>query len=612
MAEQVLEKLEEQLNCSICLDTYTDPKLLQCFHTYCRQCLVPLVDRDQQGQLGLTCPICRQVTPIPGRGVAGLQSAFRINYLLDIQDSFQQFTVPPKATKATRYYFKHPKEDLKLYCETCGELVCIQCIIKGGKHRDHDYALLERAFEGYKEEITSSLELMEKEVAIAEEALASIDSHCREVSDKQATTAENIYGNFRRLRVALDDRETELIGQLHQVAQRQIAVLTRQKEQIETTLAQLHSCLCFMRESLKPGNEADVLMMKSNTVSQVKELTTPFQPDFLKPKAKADMEFLFSSKLTEVCQNYGELVSKDLPSPHQAPITGEDLAISFSIDSHQVDQTYSWSVAGLQLYLPSGPLPEETHEKLIHMKTGIKGSYRFPSNSKPVSTIYNIATDLGVETAIELEHCYRGDLDDLAFVYCDSHQPPFEFRIARRQDFKYSFTPTYGTVRTNHFSYWAIVWLSAGFKGFVNSLVGYQLLKTHSEVIRINAFYCINRSHIRVDLVFLKGLSAHSEVGMVICVHTYILLHDWEGNTWEYLVRGWQYWPEPSSLTRELWFEPHQGLWLLLFSPSFPLFFFFLFPSPSPPNLGHIILWVGQYRGIFSSQVMYCPHQIAI
>ena len=62
MAKEALEKVEERLNCSICLDTYTDPKLLQCFHVFCRQCLVPLVVRNQQGRLGLTCPSCRQVT----------------------------------------------------------------------------------------------------------------------------------------------------------------------------------------------------------------------------------------------------------------------------------------------------------------------------------------------------------------------------------------------------------------------------------------------------------------------------------------------------------------------------------------------------------------------
>ena len=32
-------------------------------------------------------------------------------------------------------------------------------------------------------------------------------------------------------------------------------------------------------------------MMKSNTVNQVKELTTPFQPDMLEPNTKADVIF---------------------------------------------------------------------------------------------------------------------------------------------------------------------------------------------------------------------------------------------------------------------------------------------------------------------------------
>ena len=92
MAKEALEKVEERLNCSICLDIYTDPKLLQCYHVFCRQCLVPLVVRDQQGRLGLTCPSCRQVTPIDpaNRGVAGLQPAFHINHLLEIQESLKK------------------------------------------------------------------------------------------------------------------------------------------------------------------------------------------------------------------------------------------------------------------------------------------------------------------------------------------------------------------------------------------------------------------------------------------------------------------------------------------------------------------------------------------
>ena len=339
MAEEALKKLEEQVACSICLDIFTDPKLLQCFHVYCRQCLVPLVDHDQQGHLGLTCPICRRITPIPDRGVAGLQPAFHINHLLELHESFQKVEDPAAAlqgaastdvnpVKKARHCFDHEGKEFELYCETCGELICWRCALKGGKHHDHDYEELDKAFKKCKQEITSSLEPMEKQVSTIKKALAQLDTCCGEISDQRAATAVNIHVTFRRLREVLDVRETELIGQLDHVTQEKLKSLAAQRDQIETTLAQLCSCLHFMRESLKPGNEEDVLMMKSNTVNQVEELTTPFQPGMLEPNTKADVIFSALADLTASCENYGQVFSPGLPDPSKCHITGADLKVS--------------------------------------------------------------------------------------------------------------------------------------------------------------------------------------------------------------------------------------------------------------------------------------------
>ena len=308
MAEKVVERarVEEQLNCSICLDTYTDPKILQCFHVFCRQCLVPLGVRDQQGQLSLTCPTCRQVTPIPARGVAGLQSAFHINNLLEIlEDSSNKLenapATPERATPTdlkASHCFVHENKELELYCETCGELICLKCVTKSGQHYSHDYEELNVAFEKYKEEITSSLEPIEKQMTTIKKALALIEQCRGEISDKQAAIEDNIHVTFRRLREVLTVRETELIGHLHKTTLRKLKGLGAQSDQIETILAQLDSCLHFIRESIKAGNESNVLMMKTNTVHQVKELTTPFQPDTLKPNTEADMVFSALADLT--------------------------------------------------------------------------------------------------------------------------------------------------------------------------------------------------------------------------------------------------------------------------------------------------------------------------
>ena len=88
------------------------------------------------------------------------------------------------------------------------------------------------------------------------------------------------------------------------------------------------SCLHFMRESIKAGNERNVLMMKTNTVHQVKELTTPFPPDTLKPNTEADMIFSALTDLTAMCQSYGQVFTPGSPDPSKCHTTGKGLEVA--------------------------------------------------------------------------------------------------------------------------------------------------------------------------------------------------------------------------------------------------------------------------------------------
>ncbi|VDI56080.1 tripartite motif-containing protein 56 [Mytilus galloprovincialis] len=56
--------------CGICLSPYTEPRLLDCFHTFCTPCLEKLDVNDSY----LTCPLCRTKVSIPDKGVCGLKS----------------------------------------------------------------------------------------------------------------------------------------------------------------------------------------------------------------------------------------------------------------------------------------------------------------------------------------------------------------------------------------------------------------------------------------------------------------------------------------------------------------------------------------------------------
>ena len=121
LAQQALQKLEDQLTCATCLNAFKDPKLLQCFHVYCKNCLQQLVVQDRQRQLSLCCPTCRQSILLPPAiGVSGLQSAFHIHHLMDIQEILEKVKKPKKSQcekcKKSRFAIK--------FCRDCGKFVC--------------------------------------------------------------------------------------------------------------------------------------------------------------------------------------------------------------------------------------------------------------------------------------------------------------------------------------------------------------------------------------------------------------------------------------------------------------------------------------------------------
>ena len=298
-----------------------------------------LVVRGQQGQLVLTCPTCRQVTPIPANGVTGLQSAFQVKELLEVLEEHKKhkdtatsqegavsdMTCPTSSKKGCSI---HGGKELELYCETCGELICSHCALRGQKHHSHEYDLINSCFEKYKGEMTPSLQSVEKQLTTINRALANLDKHCGEIFDQRAIIEADIHRTTQRLHEVIDIQKTELIRQLHQVTQEKLKALATQRDELETIQVQLKSCLEFVRESLKTSSQGEVMMMKTTIIKQVKDLTAPFQPDVLKPKAEADVKFIPSTDITTMCQNYGQIGVPGRPDPSQCHATGKGLEVA--------------------------------------------------------------------------------------------------------------------------------------------------------------------------------------------------------------------------------------------------------------------------------------------
>ena len=382
VADQALKKLADQLECSICLDSFTDPKLLQCFHVFCKDCLEPLVLRDQHG-LSLCCPNCCRSTIIPANGVSGLLPAFHVHHLFEIKDAFQKVKqglegqktkcekckkrevngfcrdcgkfvceicieihqtweeysthrvisleqlksdatemIPP--AKKILYCSKHPGKELDLFCETDQELICRDCIVK--THRDHKYDLVSEAFPKHRDAVASHLEPVRQQLSTINKAVQGLGTAQDQIMDQRATIEADIQTKIRQLHEALEVRKTKLIDQLDQMMQQKLKTLLIQREELEFVQTRLNSCLQFVSDSLKTGSKGEILAMEKPVVQQVKEMCAEFDTSKLAPQEQADMALAASSELLPACQQFGQVRSGVCPEKWYATGMGLEVA----------------------------------------------------------------------------------------------------------------------------------------------------------------------------------------------------------------------------------------------------------------------------------------------
>ena len=301
VAKEAIKKIDSKLECSVCLKPYKEPKLLPCFHAFCKNpCLEKLVKHDRQGTASLCCPICRHVVTLPERGVAGLQSDFHIDHLVEIReflDRAQQTSGAQceKCTKAPAQGFcrdcqklvcakctemhsmwveiadhkivslaqataeasmmisptdkisycpRHTKTALKLFCTTCCELICMDCTVR--LHKDHNYDLVDDLFAQYKEEIAAALKPVQENVGKVKQALKEFDSSAKVIDNQRAKVETDIHREIDDLHRYLDQRRAELIGELNMLTQQKHKSLAAQERWCRGDSSQTHE-LCGVR-----------------------------------------------------------------------------------------------------------------------------------------------------------------------------------------------------------------------------------------------------------------------------------------------------------------------------------------------------------------------------
>ena len=354
--EDALKIVQEQLTCAICLDSYTNPKLLNCFHVFCTKCLQPLVRQRAQGQT-IQCPNCRQPTTLPQNGVQGLQAAFHVEHLFDIRDTLKKVNktscekckknnasaycrtcgfvcdrckeihtlwedltshevisldkltgdvtrmVPPQ--KKVLYCSKHEGKELELFCETCSKLICHNCATK--IHKSHNCDVVSDTFEMHKAELVASMVPVRQQLSTVRESLKQVELRRKAITDNQAAVEGEIAAFAEKLISTVTAKKAALIRELAKTTDKKLNSLSSQEDEMKMVQARLSGCLEVVERSLKTGTQGEVLAAKKTILKKVRDLTDDFQPSSLVPREQADTRLAPNPITVEACQKYGDL-----------------------------------------------------------------------------------------------------------------------------------------------------------------------------------------------------------------------------------------------------------------------------------------------------------------
>ena len=226
--------------------------------------------------------------------------------------------------KVTQFCSKHKDQELRLYCETCGELICHDCTIR--LHQGHQYDLISDTFEGHKADIIASLEPIEKQMGVVSDMLKQLDARCTEITEQSILVKATIHKEICAFIEILKRREVKLVRQVDQLVEPKLKNLAAQRDDMETIHAQLGSCLSFVMESLRMGSQGEIVKMKKRVVKQIKGMTAEFNADALAPCEIANIGFATLPAFAKDCQDVGEVYLKACAEKTYA--TGKGLEVA--------------------------------------------------------------------------------------------------------------------------------------------------------------------------------------------------------------------------------------------------------------------------------------------
>ncbi|XP_062036388.1 E3 ubiquitin-protein ligase TRIM50 [Lepus europaeus] len=216
MAWQVsMPQLEDRLQCPICLEVFREPLMLQCGHSYCKDCLLAL-SRHLDSEL--RCPVCRQP--------ADCSSSPPNVSLARVIEALQLPEEPEPSVCA------HHRNPLSLFCEQDQELICGLCGLLGS-HQHHRVTPVSTVYSRMKEDLAALVSDLKQEQKKVEEHIAKLVNNRTRIVNESDVFSWVIRREFQELHHLVDEEKARCLGGVEAHTRGLVASLDMQLEQAQ-------------------------------------------------------------------------------------------------------------------------------------------------------------------------------------------------------------------------------------------------------------------------------------------------------------------------------------------------------------------------------------------
>ena len=265
--DPLFKNLKKQVTCSICLDTYTEPKTISCLHTFCCECLERHA-RVSQRQGKFRCPECQAEIDLPeGNRFDRLPNSFFHKSLLGVLEAEDREAIPREQQDTCS---QHTEERVRYYCSSCKVCICPICVTED--HRGHAFDVLEKAVQEEKKNIVSTVQTIKEKANLFRAELRKLEETSEDMEMIIAIAKQEVSEATEHVITKTRQQEKQLLESLEMTRRKRIERINSAKQELESLIKIINRAAEFAENLVQRRSDRDIIQNKNKLRQKLEEL----------------------------------------------------------------------------------------------------------------------------------------------------------------------------------------------------------------------------------------------------------------------------------------------------------------------------------------------------